>query len=154
MGDTKTNEMIDLICDVLTQTHAQLDRLDRGPTSYYFGKVKTYVQALFNYSRYKVGDKVMLVRDVETNPSSGWYAYREWLVRGSPATVFSLDYESRDGYHGFVYNLTFDRETSGEDAHVFGFFREESLEPFSEITHAQLPLNLPAGPDRPRDSKR
>lgn len=74
-------------------------------------KLEEYVQGLFRFSKFKIGDRVQLKYTPIINDKQawGWLGYKDMLVRGAKATVKEIDYRSGD----FRYGLIFDQEPDG-----------------------------------------
>lgn len=103
----------DLAMDVIKNIQKEIGRLSGGPASFYFEKVNTYVNALFNrFAPFKVGDIVRLVEDIPmTDENSGWHFSAHFLKKGERAEVMAVDYDDRYGQGRFVADCVFDNET-------------------------------------------
>jgi hypothetical protein len=76
---------------------------------YEIDQLAEYVEGLFSFSKFKIGDTVILNKTpIITNEiSHGWIGYKDILVKGAKAKVEAVDYfKSR----GFVYDLMFGKE--------------------------------------------
>jgi hypothetical protein len=74
------------------------------------------VEKLIEYMPFKVGDRVFLLRDIDTTDAPGWRHWKNLLVTGSKAKVVSVGfYDDR----GFYANLEFEDEKA-DRKHSFG----------------------------------
>lgn len=107
----------DLALDVIKNIQNEIGRLSGGPASFYFERVKGYVNGLFNrFAPFKVGDRVKLVDDIPmTDDNPGWHHCAHFLKKGEMAVVKDVDYV--DDYKGgrFVAECIFDNETYKDD---------------------------------------
>lgn len=79
------------------------------PNQWTIDVVDSYIQGLFSFAKFKVGDQVEMANTypVSQEESWGWWAYRHLLVRGSKAKVENVDW--RDGH--FVYYIKFNENS-------------------------------------------
>lgn len=92
------------------------DILARGPSSFYFKKLESYVAALFTFSPAQIGDTVEMVEIPDTS-GTAWAGYEKTIfLPGSRGIVRELDW--RDGH--FTFGVVFEREWwIGEDGTEF-----------------------------------
>lgn len=89
------------------EAHDKLaNTLGGGPASYYLEKLATYIDGLFSFAKFKVGDSVCLRKNVDPIPC-GWTGCAHFLVRDEPATIKGIDYRK----NGFCYEIEFRNET-------------------------------------------
>jgi hypothetical protein len=72
-------------------------------------RIEEYINGLFSFAKFKVGDKVRMAKTYPVNEkdSWGWMHARHLLRQDQPATVVACDY-----YDGtFRYGITFDEKT-------------------------------------------
>lgn len=116
-----------------TAAHNRLSGiLSGGPASFYYEKMDEYIQGLLSFSKFKIGDRVALVKDIDCSDKPGWAGCEHFLKAGATARVTDLDYCKG----GFQYAVEFDHETylhfqtkkpePIKDKHQF-WFRETSL---------------------------
>jgi len=76
-------------------------------TMYELEKLELYKEALFAYSKYKIGDVVQLARTpvITERVSWGWLSYKDILIKGAFGIVQSLDYYIRDSMGTFRYEI-------------------------------------------------
>ena len=72
-------------------------------TMYELEKLELYKEALFAYSRFRIGDVVQLARTpvITEKVNWGWLSYKDILVKGAFGIVQSLDYYIRDSVGKF-----------------------------------------------------
>lgn len=88
--------------------HEKLSGILRGgPASFYFEKMGEYIEGLLSFSKFKIGDKVALAKDVDCSDKPGWAGSEHFLKAGATARVTDLDY----GKGVFQYGVEFDCET-------------------------------------------
>lgn len=75
--------------------------------------VASYLSLFDRFCPFKVGDQVVLARDVVVDRESGWYSSRHFLVKGSKGEVRGRGYS--DGM--FCFNIVFDDESYIDDEH-------------------------------------
>lgn len=82
-------------------------------TNYSIEKVKEYVEGLFSFAKFKVGDEVRMASDypITKNGSPGWWCFRHLLSKGSLATIREVDYRKST----FNYAITFQESTWMDD---------------------------------------
>jgi hypothetical protein len=94
--------------DAVRDSHSKLGRaLAGGPASFYFEKIKDYIDGLFGFAKFQIGSRVCLAADYDCSDAPGWNGCQHFLKRGAAATVQECDF--RKGR--FVYAVEFDRET-------------------------------------------
>lgn len=94
--------------DAVRDSHSKLDRaLSGGPASFYFEKIKDYIDGLFGFAKFQVGSRVCLAADYDCSDAPGWKGCEHFLKRGVAAIVRECDF--RRGR--FVYAVEFDNET-------------------------------------------
>lgn len=104
---TLLKEMLDRFQAIKLEYQKLEDKLSKGPSSYYFGKLQDYIDGLFSLSKFKIGDKVALVDDVDISNAPGWRGSEHFLKKGATAVVEDVDF----GKKGFHYCVVFDNET-------------------------------------------
>ena len=124
-------EKIDEICNALTSVQKSFDRyksvMGGGPSEYYFKRLKDYYQGCMAASKFKVGDQVKLVEDVDTSGAPGWEGCKHFLIKGAKATIKHVDY--MDGR--YRYDIEFDVETylSNYDVNTHTILKEKKALP-------------------------
>ena len=80
--------------------------LSSGPSSFYYTKMRGYIDALFNkYAPFQVGDRVMIKKKIKAD--GNWSHSKHFLIPGAKGEVKSVDY-----YDGaFCADVMFDDET-------------------------------------------
>ena len=104
--------------------------LSSGPASYWFKRMEEYVDGLFSFSKFKIGDRVELAKDVDCSDKPGWRGCEHFLKAGAKATINDISFSKS----GFGYGVQFDVETWMDkkvarpvgDKHQF-WFQETSL---------------------------
>lgn len=99
------------IIGALSETREGLKKLESllatGPATFYFERIVEYIDGLFSFSQFKMGERVCLVKDIDCNDKSGWISSAHFLKKGATAVVHDLDYYGR----GFRYGIVFDNDT-------------------------------------------
>lgn len=121
-------------------------------TNHTLETISEYVEALFSYSKFKVGGRVQINADwepyfhaaLDRSDRHGWRGGKHFLIEGAAATVKNIDYRSGR----FVYNLHFDDESYMDivtkkavpikDKALY-CFQEKYLDEFKERHEAQWP---------------
>lgn len=133
--------MLEKVKEALTHAQAAYkefqkaeDILSGGPSSYYFQRIEEYVEGLFSFCPFRIGDKVVLVKKPQIDEKSGWWGCRHFLVEGAIGTVREVDYYP---WH-FTACVEFDNESwidswnkkeihPVENKHVFHFSEDYLL---------------------------
>ena len=68
--------------------------------------LETYIEGLFSYSKFKIGDRVKLIKTVDPLPY-GWSSRGHFLIEGAVATVMDLDFNK----DGFAYWISFENDS-------------------------------------------
>ena len=94
--------------NAVRDSHLKLEQmLSGGPASYYFRTLNSYIEGLFSFAKFKVGDRVALAHDIDCNDAPGWLSSEHFLKKGATADVVECDF--RNG--AFGYAVVFDNET-------------------------------------------
>ena len=89
----KITNIIESIKDV-RDAHIELDRqLSHGPASFYFDRLSCYITGLFSFSKFKIGDKVKLVKTVDPVPH-GWSGHGHFLIKNATAVIRDVDFDT------------------------------------------------------------
>jgi len=91
----------------LRRAQAQFEQsLAGGPGRFYIEKFNIYIDGLFSFAKFKVGDGVVLGETVNPLPCA-WIPFEHFLIKGSEALVGDIDYDEK----GFRYGIEFDAES-------------------------------------------
>lgn len=111
--------------------------LSRGPIEYYVNKLLgAHRYAIENHAKLKVGDRAILVKEIDFSAAPGWVHCKHFLKLGALCTVSEVDLNE----NGFSCSVEFDDESwidsTGvvrqiKDKHTF-FFSESYLEKYIE----------------------
>lgn len=107
MNKEKLNEIRESLSGVNDALCKLNSVVSHGPATYYFERIMEYFDGCMAASKFKVGDRVELVEDVDTSDAPGWNNSKHFLIKGAKATVDEVDY-----YNGkYRYSVVFDDET-------------------------------------------
>jgi hypothetical protein len=81
--------------------------LSSGPSSWYFERIRDYIDGLFARSPFQPGDRVVLVVAPMLDSGHGWYHCRHFLIVGAIGTVQTIDYTQGR----FSADVVFEKET-------------------------------------------
>ena len=73
---------------------------------YYLEKVVQHEKSLFEYAKFKVGDRVKLRKSLTFDDNHGWKHYEHMMKRGAKAIIIDVDHDME-----FTYDIEFDKET-------------------------------------------
>lgn len=107
MDQAKTKEILRAIGEI-RDAYNKLDRiLSSGPASYYFKGIEDCIDGLFSYAKFKEGDIVELVRDIDCSDKPGWGGCEHFLKAGSRASIDEVNFIDRS----FRYGVQFENES-------------------------------------------
>lgn len=98
---------LDLFLESITNIDNEINKLSGGSAKYYIKQVKEYVEGLFSFSKFKLGNKVKLKETLTFEKEHGWRVYEPTMVRGAIATITEVNWY-KDA--GFVYSVVFDKQ--------------------------------------------
>ena len=133
------NKALDILARI---THAmELQReasnlLAGGPSSWYFERIREYIDGLFARSPFQPGDRVVLVAPPMLDPGHGWYCCRHFLIAGAIGTVKAIDYTQGRFSADVVFEKETYKDSNGVEHHVAAqhtyVFDERSLRRIEE----------------------
>lgn len=127
---TTNSKYANTVIDSMKLAHEGMEKIKQanqmlqgGPATFYHERVEEYVNGLFSFARFKIGDKVALTEEWESHfakeldryQNHGWQSMKHFLVRGAVAIVKSVDFHKGS----FMYGVEFENEswisTCGKD---------------------------------------
>ena len=95
---------------------------------WYIERIEYFTKELFEYSKFKVGDKVKLKETPVINEKEawGWMGYRNTLVKGAIAVIKNVDHYSGNFRYGIIFG-----EDNGNKG-TFTFY-EDKLEKVGDV---------------------
>src|SRR3974390_3536503 len=100
-------EILESISELHKATEKFVNKMSRGPASFYFDKLGELVEGLAGYAKFKRGDRVQLAHDIDCGGAPGWLGCAHFLKEGAAATVREIYF----GKNKFGYSVVFDVET-------------------------------------------
>lgn len=99
---------INHVKDALKDLQKGIDKLGKGPMSYYLECLTKAHDLLVNHhAPFLVGHRVELAKAPNIGPESGWRSVKHCLIEGARGTVRSVEVQT----DGLVYGIVFDYET-------------------------------------------
>lgn len=132
MNAKKIKEVAQAVADVSEAMQKFQSIMGGGPADYYFEKLMGYYEGCMSASKFKVGDRAKLTKDIDV--SGGWSHCGHFMKKDAKVKIKSVDYDSEDGYS---YYVTFDNETymAQYDPKTFVKFKKEQETPVKEKHH-------------------